>query len=80
MNCRVLMCLLVVASAVLVGAKEVKRDANQQQQQKDNMEHLFPLLFLMNGTPAVCGPAVWLVGALSLAAVWLVHGSALNKK
>ena len=78
MNRRVLVCLLVVACAVLAGAEEVKRNDAQQQQQKENMEHLFPLLFLMNGAPTVCSPAVWLVGAISLAAVWFVHGSALS--
>lgn len=67
--------LLVSVCALLSQADETKRD----QQQKENMEHLFPLLFLMGGAPSVCSPAVWLVGALGSAVVWFVGPTAKVK-
>ena len=68
--------LVLGVCALLAGlsqAEETKRE------QKDNMEHLFPLLFLMGGAPSVCSPAVWLVGILGLAVVWFV-GPAVKVK
>ncbi len=36
-----------------------------------DMDNLFPLLFLMGGAPAVL-PAVWLLGALMLGAMYFM--------
>ncbi len=66
------LCLFVVACSLLLGTGEAGNVKRDSQDQRDNMEHLFPLLFMMGGAPSVCGPAVWLVGVLSLAVVWLV--------
>ena len=74
------LCLLVVTCVLLVGGSQAAENSNKQQQ-KDNMEHLFPLLFLMGGAPAACSPAVWFVGMLSLAVVWFVgHGTSVKVK
>lgn len=44
-------------------------ESNKGNTKKDDMEHLFPLLYLLGGAPTVHSPAVWVMGALSLGAM-----------
>ena len=55
-----------------VCAHLVSADGGGESEERENMEHLFPLLFLMGGTPTVHCPAVWLLGTLMLGATYFM--------
>lgn len=79
------LCLFIgVCALLLLGSSWAEDDKDENKarsnSQKDNMEHLFPLLFMMNGAPAVHSPAIWLVSMLSLAVAFYLGRSNFEAK
>lgn len=61
--------LLLLGLCAVLASTEGDGDSNEG---RDNMEHLFPLLFLMGGAPTVHCPTVWLVGMLMIGAMYFM--------
>lgn len=72
--------LLVVLLTTLVVIVQAEGNNDGGNSKKDNMEHLFPLLFLMGGAPTVHCPAVWLLGMLSVVVVLFVGAGQVKVK
>lgn len=60
------LCILVIGMLMFAADASSSDDGGDSKNKKENMEHIFPLLFLMSGAPSVHSPGVWLMGALSL--------------
>lgn len=65
--------LLLVCTVFISGIQASGSNGGGENSKRDNMEHLFPLLFLMGSAPPIAHcPAVWVLGILSMAVVLLV--------
>ena len=60
-KCSILLLLGLCALHASAGGND-----NGDSEGRDNMEHLFPLLFLMGGAPSIHCPAIWILGTLML--------------
>ena len=67
-NIKCSLLLLLGIGALLVSAG----NDDGESEERDNMEHLFPLLFMMGGASTVHCPAMWLLGTLMLGAMYFM--------
>ena len=70
--------LLIITVLVVMNSNQSSAESNNRNDKKDNMEGLFPLLFLLGGTPAMHCPAVWLMGTLCLGVMVFLGKGNLN--
>ncbi len=66
---RHLFCLFVGVLALFLS---IHGSHAEDKESKNDMEHIFPLLFMLGGAPTVHSPAIWIMSAVSLGAILFV--------
>ncbi len=74
---RSLLCLFIGILALSLSIDGIHAE---EKESRNEMENILPLLFLMGGAPTVFSPAVWMIGMISLGAVFLLGKDYLKLK